>query len=80
MMMFVISSLVSMIVAFFLRLPLYPKSKYSFESTVIFPTPILGAGIYIIFKYLFFNGIEIAIFSGILGGLFSYYSNRIFGE
>ncbi|ENN96758.1 membrane protein-like protein [Methanocaldococcus villosus KIN24-T80] len=76
---YILAIIVSMIFAYLFKLPLIPKSKFSFQTSIIFPTPIIALGFYVIFKYLFFDSISFSIISGIIGAVFAKYSNKIFG-
>jgi len=77
------SLITSLIVALILKLPLIPKEKpvrFSFQTSIIFPTPILALGIEAIFRNLFGNYIVLAVFAGLFGALLSKYSDKLFGE
>ncbi|AIJ05059.1 hypothetical protein JH146_0208 [Methanocaldococcus bathoardescens] len=78
-----IALITSVIVALILKLPLLPKEKpirFSFETSVIFPTPILALGIEAIFRNLFGDYISLAFFAGLFGALLSKYADKLFGE
>ena len=77
---YIVSAVISMGLALISKMPLKPKNKFSFETSVIFPTPILAIGFYAILKNLFFPSLCISIASGILGFLLSKYANKLFGE
>ncbi|WP_423792900.1 energy-converting NiFe hydrogenase A subunit EhaA [Methanocaldococcus indicus] len=77
---YIISVVISVVLALIFRMPILPKDKFSFKTTVVFPTPILALGFYVILKHLFFDNIYISVISGILGFLFSFYADKIFGE
>ncbi|XRP97768.1 energy-converting NiFe hydrogenase A subunit EhaA [Methanocaldococcus sp. 16A] len=80
---YLIALITSIIVALILKLPLLPKEKpirFSFETSVMFPTPILALGIEAIFRNLFGDYISLAIFAGLFGALLSKYADKLFGE
>ena len=80
---YAIALITSAIVALILKLPLLPKEKpirFSFETSVIFPTPILALGIEAIFRNLFGDYISLAFFAGLFGALLSKYADKLFGE
>ena len=76
---YIVAIIVSMIVAFILRIPLLPSKpyRYSFDVSVIYPTPIIAIGIFSIFlvlNYTFmFNGLILAVIIGVLSALFVKY-------
>ncbi|WP_456419640.1 energy-converting NiFe hydrogenase A subunit EhaA [Methanocaldococcus infernus] len=80
MLLYVLSAIVSMGLAFLFKMPLKPRDKFSFEASVIFPTPILALGFYAIFKHLFYPSLFFSVLAGILGFLLSKYSDKLFGE
>ncbi|XRO76097.1 energy-converting NiFe hydrogenase A subunit EhaA [Methanocaldococcus sp. 28A] len=80
---YLIALITSIIVALILKLPLLPKEKpirFSFETSIMFPTPILALGIEAIFRNLFGDYISLAILAGIFGALLSKYADKLFGE
>ncbi len=76
---YLITIIVSIIVAKGLKLPLLPEKpiRYSFEVSALFPTPIIAVGILAIFNKLgytfLFHGIIISIIIGILSAIFTKY-------
>ncbi|MEO2117951.1 MAG: energy-converting NiFe hydrogenase A subunit EhaA [Methanocaldococcus sp.] len=80
---YIVSLITSLIVALMLNLPLIPKEKpirFSFETSILFPTPVLALGIEAIFRNLFGDYIVLAVFAGLFGALLSKYSYKLFGE
>ena len=76
---YLITILVSIIMAKGLKLPLLPEKpkRYSFEVSALFPTPIIAIGILAIFNKLgytfLFHGLIISIIIGILSAIFTKY-------
>lgn len=76
---YIVTIIVSIVVAYALRIPLLPSKpyKYSFDVSAIYPTPIIAMGIFSIFlvlNYTFmYNGLVLAIVIGILSALFVKY-------
>ena len=76
---YIVTIVVSIIVALILKIPLLPSKpyRYSFDVSAIYPTPIIAIGIFSIFlvlNYTFmYNGIVLAIIIGILSALFVKY-------
>ena len=76
---YIVTIVVSIIVALILKLPLLPGKpyRYSFDVSAIYPTPVIAMGIFSIFlvlNYTFmFNGIVLAIVIGVLSALFVKY-------
>ena len=76
---YIVTIVVSIIVALILKIPLLPSKpyRYSFDVSVIYPTPIIAMGIFSIFlvlNYTFmYNGIVLAIVIGVLSALFVKY-------
>ncbi|MBQ6630396.1 MAG: energy-converting hydrogenase A subunit A EhaA [Methanobrevibacter sp.] len=76
---YIVTILVSIIVALILKIPLLPSKpyRYSFDVSAIYPTPIIAMGIFSIFlvlNYTFmYNGIVLAIVIGVLSALFVKY-------
>ena len=82
-MLYSIALATSMIVALLLKLPIIPKEKpirFSFQTSVLFPTPILALGIEAIFRNLFGNYMALAFFAGLFAALMSRYADKLFGE
>jgi len=82
-MLYSIALATSIIVALILRLPIIPKEKpirFSFQTSVVFPTPILALGIEAIFRNLFGEYVSLAFFAGLFGALLSKYADKLFGE
>jgi energy-converting hydrogenase A subunit A len=80
---YAIAMIISVIAALILRLPLLPKEKpirFSFQTSVVFPTPILALGIEAIFRNLFGDYVGLAFFAGLFGALLSRYADKLFGE
>ncbi|ADC68988.1 conserved hypothetical protein [Methanocaldococcus sp. FS406-22] len=80
---YIVALVTSIIVALILKLPILPREKpirFSFETSVIFPTPILALGIEAIFRNLFGDYISLAFFAGLFGALLSKYADKLFGE
>ena len=76
---YIVTIVVSIIVALILKIPLLPSKpyRYSFDVSAIYPTPIIAMGIFSIFlvlNYTFmYNGIVLAIVIGVLSALFVKY-------
>ena len=76
---YIVAIVVSIVVAYALRIPLLPSKpyRYSFDVSAIYPTPIIAMGIFSIFlvlNYTFmYNGLVLAIVIGILSALFVKY-------
>ncbi len=76
---YIVTIVVSIIVALILKIPLLPSKpyRYSFDVSAIYPTPVIAMGIFSIFlvlNYTFmFNGIVLAIVIGVLSALFVKY-------
>ena len=76
---YIVTIIVSILVALALRIPLLPSKpyRYSFDVSAIYPTPIIAIGIFSIFlvlNYTFmYNGLVLAIIIGILSALFVKY-------
>lgn len=76
---YLITIIVSVVIALGLGLPLLPKKpiRFSFDKSAIFPTPIFTLGFlaicFSINFYWIYNGIVLAIFWGIVSGLFVKY-------
>ena len=82
-MLYLIALMTSVIVALLLRLPIIPKEKpirFSFQTSAVFPTPILALGIEAIFRNLFGDYISLAFFAGLFAALMSKYADKLFGE
>ena len=76
---YIVTIIVSILVALVLKVPLLPSKpyRYSFDVSAIYPTPIIAIGIFSIFlvlNYTFmYNGLVLAIIIGILSALFVKY-------
>ena len=76
---YIVTIIVSIVVALILKIPLLPSKpyRYSFDVSAIYPTPIIAIGIFSIFlvlNYTFmYNGIVLAVVIGILSALFVKY-------
>jgi len=76
---YIVTIIVSIIVALVLRIPLLPSKpyRYSFDVSALYPTPIIAIGIFSIFlvlNYTFiYNGIVLAVIIGVLSALFVKY-------
>ncbi|MBQ9025388.1 MAG: energy-converting hydrogenase A subunit A EhaA [Methanobrevibacter sp.] len=74
---YIVAILVSIIIALILRVPLMPSSRYSFDVSAIYPTPIIAIGVlsfFLVLNYTFaFNGLLLAVIIGICSGLFVKY-------
>lgn len=76
---YIVTIVVSIIVALILRIPLLPSKpyRYSFDVSAIYPTPIIAMGIFSVFlvlNYTFmYNGIVLAVIVGVLSALFVKY-------
>lgn len=76
---YIVTIIVSIVIAYALRIPLLPSKpyRYSFDVSAIYPTPIIAMGIFSIFlvlNYTFmYNGLVLAIVIGILSALFVKY-------
>ena len=76
---YIVTIIVSILVALILRMPLLPSKpyRYSFDVSAIYPTPIIAIGVFSIFlvlNYTFmYNGIVLAVVIGILSALFVKY-------
>ena len=72
---YIVTIIVSIVVAYALRIPLLPSKpyRYSFDVSAIYPTPIIAMGIFSIFlvlNYTFmYNGLVLAIVIGISSAL-----------
>ncbi len=73
---YLITAIVSMVVALGLGIPFLPKKpiRFSFDKSALFPTPIFAIGfLAICFSvnfYWIYNGMALAVFWGIVSGLF----------
>ena len=76
---YIVTIVVSIIVALILKIPLLPSKpyRYSFDVSALYPTPIIAIGIFSVFlvlNYTFiYNGIVLAAIIGILSALFVKY-------
>lgn len=74
---YLISIFSSIIVALILRVPLLPHDKYSFNTSALFPTPVISVGILSIFfilgYYFAYDGMLLSLIIGIASALFVKY-------
>lgn len=76
---YIVTIIVSILVALVLKVPLLPSKpyRYSFDVSAIYPTPIIAIGIlsiFLVLNYTFmYNGIVLAVVIGILSALFVKY-------
>ena len=76
---YIVAIVVSIIVAYILKVPLLPSKpyRYSFDVSALYPTPIIAMGvlsIFLVLNYTFmYNGLVLAIIIGILSALFVKY-------
>ena len=76
---YIVTVIVSILVALILRLPLLPNKpyRYSFDVSALYPTPIIAIGIlsiFLVLNYTFmYNGLILAIVIGVLSALFVKY-------
>ena len=76
---YIVTMIVSILVALILRLPLLPNKpyRYSFDVSALYPTPIIAIGIlsiFLVLNYTFmYNGLIFAIVIGVLSALFVKY-------
>ncbi|MBR3139685.1 MAG: energy-converting hydrogenase A subunit A EhaA [Methanobrevibacter sp.] len=76
---YIVTMIVSILVALILRLPLLPNKpyRYSFDVSALYPTPIIAIGIlsiFLVLNYTFmYNGLILAIVVGVLSALFVKY-------
>lgn len=76
---YIVTIVVSILVALVLKIPLLPSKphRYSFDVSAIYPTPIIAIGIFSIFlvlNYTFmYNGLVLAVIIGVLSALFVKY-------
>ena len=76
---YIVTIIVSILVALILKVPFMPSKpyRYSFDVSALYPTPIIAIGIFSIFlvlNYTFmYNGIVLAVIIGILSALFVKY-------
>ena len=76
---YIVTIIVSIVVALILKFPLLPSKpyRYSFDVSAIYPTPIIAIGIFsicLVLNYTFmYNGIVLAVIIGILSALFVKY-------
>ena len=74
---YLISIFSSIIMALILKVPLLPQSRYSFNTSALFPTPVIAIGILSIFfilgYYFAYNGILLSLIIGIASALFVKY-------
>ncbi|MDO5860199.1 energy-converting hydrogenase A subunit A EhaA [Methanobrevibacter sp.] len=76
---YIVTMVVSIVMALILRVPLLPSKpyRYSFDVSALYPTPIIAIGIFSIFlvlNYTFiYNGLVLAAAIGVLSALFVKY-------
>ena len=76
---YIVAIIVSIIVAYILKIPLLPSKpyRYSYDVSALYPTPIIAMGvlsIFLVLNYTFmYNGLVLAIIIGILSALFVKY-------
>ncbi len=76
---YIVAIIVSIIVAYILKVPLLPSKpyRYSYDVSALYPTPIIAIGvlsIFLVLNYTFmYNGLVLAIIIGILSALFVKY-------
>ena len=76
---YIVTMIVSILVALILRLPLLLNKpyRYSFDVSALYPTPIIAIGIlsiFLVLNYTFmYNGLILAIVIGVLSALFVKY-------
>ena len=76
---YIVAIVVSIIMAYILKIPLLPSKpyRYSYDVSAIYPTPIIAIGvlsIFLVLNYTFmYNGLVLAIIIGILSALFVKY-------
>ena len=79
---YAVSVIASIIFAFMLKMPVIPKERPirdSFETSVLFPTPIIALGLTVIDKILFAPDLVSCVLIGLISALFSKFSDKIFG-
>ncbi|MCS3900902.1 energy-converting NiFe hydrogenase A subunit EhaA [Methanococcus voltae] len=74
---FVIAVLVSMVVAYLLKLKI-SYDMNSFEPTVLFPTPFIAVGLTAIMHKFIELDVVVVVSIGIISAIFSKYVNKIF--
>ena len=74
---YLIAIISSIIVALILKVPLMPKSRYSFNTSALYPTPVIAVGILSIFfilgYYWAYDGMILSLIIGIASALFVKY-------
>ena len=76
---YIVTILVSIIVALILKIPLLPSKpyRYSFDVSALYPTPIIAIGIlslFLVLDYTFmYKGLVLAVVVGVLSALFVKY-------
>ena len=76
---YIIAIVVSIVVALAFKVPLLPSKpyRYSFDTSALYPTPIIAVGILSIFLclnyYFIYNGMLLALLIGIFSALFVKY-------
>ena len=76
---YLITVIVSILIALVLRVPFLPTKpyRYSFEVSAVYPTPVIAVGVlslFLILNYTFlFNGLLLAVIIGVCSALFVKY-------
>ena len=76
---YIVTVIVSIVVALILKLPLLPGKpyRYSFDVSALYPTPIIAIGIlslFLVLNYTFmYNGLVLAVVVGVLSAFFVKY-------
>ena len=76
---YIVAIIVSIAVAYILKVPLLPSKpyRYSYDVSALYPTPLIAMGvlsIFLVLNYTFmYNGLVLAIIIGILSALFVKY-------
>ena len=76
---YIVAIIVSIAVAYILKVPLLPSKpyRYSYDVSALYPTPIIAIGvlsIFLVLNYTFmYNGLVLAVIIGILSALFVKY-------
>ena len=76
---YIVTMVVSIVMALILRVPLLPSKpyRYSFDVSALYPTPIIAIGIlsiFLVLNYTFmYNGLVLAVIIGVLSALFVKY-------
>ncbi|MFU8652140.1 energy-converting NiFe hydrogenase A subunit EhaA [Methanotorris formicicus] len=79
---YVVSVIASIIFALIMKVPIIPKERPirdTFETSVLFPTPIIALGLTAVDKVLFTPDLMSCVLIGLISALFSKFSDGIFG-